>query len=96
MKILFINLPYYGHVVPTIGIVQELIKRGCEITYLLPFDWETVISGSGAKFYGYKNYKQLSKQIKSAYATAEKIIEEFDFVIYENGEATSKPVEFSF
>lgn len=23
MKILFINLPYYGHVVPTIGLVQE-------------------------------------------------------------------------
>lgn len=83
MKILFINLPYYGHVVPTIGLVQELIKRGCEVTYLLPFDWEIIISGSGAKFYGYKNYKQLSKQIKSAYATAEKIIEEFDFVIYE-------------
>ena len=83
MKILFINLPYYGHVVPTIGLVQELIKRGCEVTYLLPFDWEIIISGSGAKFYGYKNYKQLSKQIKSTYATAEQIIEEFDFVIYE-------------
>ena len=83
MKILFINLPYHGHVVPTIGLVQELIKRGCEITYLLPFDWETVISGSGAKFHGYKNDKQLSKQIKSAYTAAEQIIEEFDFVIYE-------------
>ena len=28
MKLLFINLPYYGHVVPTIGLVQELIKQG--------------------------------------------------------------------
>ena len=27
MKILFINLPYYGHVVPTIGLVQELINK---------------------------------------------------------------------
>lgn len=35
MKILFINLPYYGHVVPTIGLVQELIKQGCEVTYLI-------------------------------------------------------------
>lgn len=26
MKVLFINLPYYGHVVSTIGLVQELIK----------------------------------------------------------------------
>lgn len=35
MKILFINLPYHGHVVPTIGLVQELIKQGCEVTYLI-------------------------------------------------------------
>ena len=83
MKILFINLPYHGHVVPTIGLVQELIKKGCEVTYLMPFDWEDKISESGAHFYGYKNHKQLSEQMKNAYATAEKIIEQFDFVIYE-------------
>lgn len=50
MKILFINLPYYGHVVPTIGLVQELIKRGCEVTYLMPFDWEEKIAESGIYF----------------------------------------------
>lgn len=83
MNILFINLPYYGHVVPTIGLVQELIKRGCEVTYLLPFDWESKISESGAKFNGYDNHKKLSEQIKNAYATAEQIVEEFDFIIYE-------------
>ena len=54
MKILFINLPYHGHVVPTIGLVQELIKQGCEVTYLMPFDWEEKVAESGAKFYGYK------------------------------------------
>lgn len=50
MKILFINLPYYGHVVPTIGLVQELIKQGCEVTYLMPFDWEEKIAESGIYF----------------------------------------------
>ncbi len=83
MKILFINLPYHGHVVPTIGLVQELIKQGCEVTYLMPFDWEDRIAESGADFYGYKNHKQLSEQIKNAYATAELIIDQFDFIIYE-------------
>ena len=83
MKILFINLPYYGHVVPTIGLVQELIKQGCEVTYLLPFDWSERIADSGAEFSGYQNHKQLSEQIKNAYAAAERIIEQFDFVIYE-------------
>lgn len=83
MKILFINLPYYGHVIPTIGLVQELVKKGCEVTYLMPFDWEEKIKESGAKFHGYENHRQLSEQIKNAYATAESIIENFDFVIYE-------------
>ena len=83
MKILFINLPYYGHVVPTIGLVRELIDRGCEVTYLLPFGWEDKIAESGAVFCGYKNHRQLSEQIKNAYAAAEAIIEQFDFVIYE-------------
>ncbi len=83
MKILFINLPYYGHVVPTIGLVQELIKQGCEVTYLMPFDWEGKVSESGAEFYGYKNHRKLSEQIKNAYAVAESIINNFDFVIYE-------------
>ena len=83
MRILFINLPYYGHVVPTIGLVQELIKQGCEVTYLLPFDWQEKIAESGATFQGYDNHRQLSEQIKNAYSAAESIIEKFDFVIYE-------------
>lgn len=83
MKILFINLPYHGHVVPTIGLVQELIKQGCEVTYLMPFDWEEKVAESGAEFYGYENHRQLSEQIKNAYVTAESIVEKFDFIIYE-------------
>lgn len=83
MKILFINLPYSGHVIPTIGLVQELIKQGCEVTYLMPFDWEEKVIESGAKFHGYKNHRQLSEQIKNAYATAESIVEQFDLIIYE-------------
>lgn len=47
MRILFINLPYHGHVVPTIGLVQELLKQGCEVTYMIPFGWEECLCGSG-------------------------------------------------
>ena len=83
MKILFINLPYSGHVVPTIGLVQKLIKHQCEVTYMLPFDWEDKVSESGAKFLGYDNHKQLSEQIKNAYLAAEQVIEKYDLIIYE-------------
>ena len=64
MKVLMINLPYYGHVIPTIGLVQELIKQGCEVSYLMPFDWENVVKESGATFIGYENHKQLAEQMK--------------------------------
>ena len=83
MKILFINLPYYGHVVPTFGLVQELIKKGCEVTYLLPFDWEEIITESGAKYHGYKNHRQLAEQMKNAYTAAEKIIDYYQKCISE-------------
>jgi len=83
MKILFINLPYYGHVVPTIGLVQELLKQGCQVTYMLPFDWEDKIANSGADFQGYENHKQLAEQMKNAYAAADAIAEQFDLILYE-------------
>ncbi len=83
MKILFINLPYYGHVVPTIGLVQEIIKLGCYVTYLMPYDWEDMIRDSGASFHGYHNHKQLSEQIKNAYSVADHIADDFDMIIYE-------------
>lgn len=83
MKILFINLPYYGHFMPTVGLVQELIVQGCEVTYLMPFDWQERVAKSGAKFIGYANHKKLSEQIKNAYEAAEKIVGGFDLVVYE-------------
>ena len=83
MKILFINLPYQGHVIPTIGLVKELIIQGCCVTYLLPFEWKEMLDGTGAEFEGYRNHKKLSVQIKNAYVVAEQIIQEYDLVIYE-------------
>lgn len=83
MNILFINLPYYGHFLPTIGLVQELIKQGCTVTYLMPFDWEERVYESGAEFIGYENHKKLSEQIKNAYAVADKIAKDFNLIIYE-------------
>ena len=83
MKILFINLPYYGHVIPTIGLIQELIKKDIKVTTLMPFDWEDFMKQSGADFIGYENHKQLSEQIKNCYKKAESIIQDYDLVIYE-------------
>lgn len=83
MKILFINLPYYGHFIPTVGLVSELITQGCEVTYLMPFDWQEQVIKSGANFIGYANHKKLSEQIRNAYDAADKIVSDYDIVIYE-------------
>lgn len=83
MKILFINLPYYGHIVPTIGLVQALIRRGCQVTYLIASGWESQIAESGAVFSGYPYHRQLSEQMKNAYAAADKLAAEFDYIVYE-------------
>ena len=34
MRILFINLPYYGHFIPTVGLVQEIVRQNHQVTYL--------------------------------------------------------------
>ena len=83
MRILFINLPYHGHVIPTIGLVQELIKAGHQVTYLTPHDWEARIAESGADFLGYENNPQLDKQIRNAFFKAEEVIAAYDLVLYE-------------
>ncbi len=83
MKILFINLPYYGHVVPTLGLVMELRKLGNQVTYMLPYDWQERVQACGTDFAGYDNHRKLAEQIKNAYHAAEKIIQTYDLVIYE-------------
>ena len=90
VKILFINLPYHGHVIPTIGLVQELIKAGHQVTYLMPQDWEERIADSGAEFLDYENHPQLDKQIRNAFFKAEEIIASYDLVLYEQFFFTGK------
>ena len=83
MKILFINLPYHGHVIPTMGLVQELTKAGHQVTYLMPHDWEERIAESGAEFLGYANNPKLDKQIRNAFFKAEEVIDSHNLVLYE-------------
>ena len=83
MKILFVNLPYHGHVIPTIGLVRELVRVGHQVTYLLPHDWKEKIAGNGADFLGYDNSPKLDKQIRNAFFKAEEVIGDHDLVVYE-------------
>jgi len=54
-KLLFFNIPAYGHVNPTLPIVTELVKRGHHIVYYNSDTFEQAIKGTGAEFRSYPN-----------------------------------------
>lgn len=83
MKILFINLPFSGHIIPTLGLVQELVKRNIKVTYLLTSDWKERVLYTGAEFSEYQDSKKLSVQMRNAYCAAIKLVSDFDLVMYE-------------
>ena len=48
--LVFFNVPYYGHIDPTLGLVQELAKRGEEIDYYCTKEFRYRIESAGARF----------------------------------------------
>ena len=54
-KLLFFNIPAYGHVNPTLPVVTELVKRGHHIVYYNSDTFEQAVKGTGAEFRSYPN-----------------------------------------
>jgi MGT family glycosyltransferase len=52
-KILFFNIPAYGHVNPTLPVVRELVQRGHEVIYYDSLTLGDAIRASGAEFRPY-------------------------------------------
>jgi len=52
-KILFFNIPAYGHVNPSLPVVTELIRQGHHICYYNAKSFEPVIKNTGAEFRAY-------------------------------------------
>ena len=69
--------------IPTIGLVQELIKAGHQVTCLMPYDWEIKRTDSVTEFLGYENYTKLDKQIRNAFFKAKEVIASHNLVLYE-------------
>lgn len=51
----FFNIPAYGHVNPTLAIVQELVRRGHKVSYYLTEDFRDVVQATGAIFQPYES-----------------------------------------
>ncbi|CUU48924.1 macrolide family glycosyltransferase [Clostridium beijerinckii] len=61
-KVLFLSIPAHGHINPTLGLVNELVKQGEEITYFCSEDFKEKIEKTGAKFKSYRVELSLFKR----------------------------------
>lgn len=50
MSIVFINLPAYGHINPTLGLVDELVKNNNEVIYFSTDEFKESIEKAGGTF----------------------------------------------
>ena len=55
-KAWFFNIPYHGHVNPTLPLVRELVQRGDEVTYFAGPAFEERILATGAQYGRYRNH----------------------------------------
>ncbi len=54
-KVFFFNIPFHGHVNPSLGLVSELVKSGEEVIYYCNESFREKIEGTGAMFRGYSS-----------------------------------------
>lgn len=89
-KILMINLPFSGHVNPTLPLAEELVRRGHEVDYICSEQFREKIERTGANFIPYLSFpvnpslmqmKRLSFQ--AAFDTAIALKTQYDLLIYE-------------
>ena len=60
-KIVFFCIPAHGHTNPTLGVVEELVKRGHEVWYYSYNNFRDKIEAKGAKFVSCDDYDMEQK-----------------------------------
>ncbi|MGW4212151.1 macrolide family glycosyltransferase [Lentzea sp. NPDC004789] len=50
MGILFVTLSGHGHVTPTLAVVEELVRRGAEVSYATGAEFAGAVTGAGARW----------------------------------------------
>lgn len=75
-KVLFLNIHGHGHVNPTLGLVEELVKRGEEVTYYCYDEFKERIERAGATFKNFKTevFSRSSSDHKSKNVSMEQML----------------------
>ncbi|MDR2973952.1 MAG: hypothetical protein LBV00_04450 [Propionibacteriaceae bacterium] len=89
-KILMVNVPYAGHINPTLALAKELVAHGHDVAYVNSERFRDVTELTGARFIPYadypvdvKGYEEARLCFRAAYNTALGLKESFDLLIYE-------------
>lgn len=98
MNILIANVPFSGHIYPTLPLAKELVKRGHHVTYILTNQWKDRIEETGAVFVPYiddadfnipfrngkpENFFKALKAWEYVYNTIMAVGKDHDLIIYE-------------
>lgn len=79
-KILFFNIPAYGHVNPTLPVVSELVQRGHQLIYYNSDTFEQALKGTAAEFRSYPNSStseaELAKRVSNLVTVSVLMLEE--------------------
>src|SRR5947208_10216222 len=54
-KYIFLNMPAYGHVNPTLAVAHELVNRSQNVIYYLPEQFQDAVQATGAIFRRYES-----------------------------------------
>jgi MGT family glycosyltransferase len=98
-RVAFFNIPFHGHINPTLPLVRELVDRGEDVTYFLTETFRAPVEQTGARFQPYESVlaqKDGSVPFLPARLPAEgravipRVVETLrasrpDYVIYEGG-----------
>lgn len=82
-KILFLGVPSYGHINPTLGMIAELVKQGKEVVYFCTEDFRVRIENTGAVFKSYNQWKYFgNKRPNSQIKMSEQMSKVFEWLIH--------------
>lgn len=101
-RIVFINIPAYGHINPTLGLVDELVKNNYEVLYFSTDEFRKSIEAAGGTFKSLGNIVTLpsmKKEGEEAFVMLNLILDSLEYlvdkILYELKDITIDAVVYS-
>lgn len=64
-KVVFLSLPYYGHIHPSLPLVKEPVVRGEQVIYYSTPKFQEAIAQTGAQYRDYSSQAQSGRDSSS-------------------------------